>query len=103
MGNHPISLLIPNSVQAHKNADRLSRLPTGPDSSFENTQSLSPVINLVQDECLGQLPILAGDVAKATEGDEILNQVKELTQKGWPLSKKNLDPELHPYFNRTIH
>ena len=56
---------------------------------------------------LGQLPILAEDVAKATEGDEILNQVMKLTQEGWPLSKKKLDPKLHPFFNRktqlTIH
>ena len=42
------------------------------------------------------MPILAKDVAKATEGDEILNQVIKLTQKGWPLSKKKLDAELHP-------
>ena len=48
------------------------------------------------------MPILAKDVAKATEGDEILNQVIKLTQKGWPLSKKKLDAELHPYFNRKI-
>ena len=94
-------------TKEHGNADSLSRLPTGPDPSFENIQSLSPVINLIQDECLSQLPILAADVAKATEGDEILNQVMKLTQKGWPLSKKKLDSELHPFFNRktqlTIH
>ena len=56
---------------------------------------------------LGQLPILAEDVAKATEGDENLNQVMKLTQEEWPLSKKKLDPKLHPFFNRktqlTIH
>ena len=38
------------ATKEHGNADSLSRLPTGPDSSFENTQSLSPVINLIQDE-----------------------------------------------------
>ena len=63
----------------------LDQIPVLP----ENTHSLSPVINLIQDEYLGQLPILAEDVAKATEGDEILDQVMKLTQKGWwPLSKK---------------
>ena len=46
--------------------------------------------------------IFAKDVAKATEGDEILNQVMKLTKKGWPLSKKKLDPKLHPYFHRKI-
>ena len=34
-------------------------------------KSLSPVINLIQDVCLDQMPIMAKDVAKATEGDEI--------------------------------
>ena len=50
----------------------------------------------------GSVAYLAEDVAKATEGDEILNQVMKLTQKGWPLSKKKLDPEFHPYFNRKV-
>ena len=93
-------------TKEHGNPDSLSRLPTGPDSSFENTQSLSPVINLIQDECLSQMPIFAKDVAKATEGDEILNQVMKLTQKGWPLSKKKLDPKtpsLLPPENPTNH
>ena len=94
-------------TKEHGNADSLSRLPIGPDSNFEKGQSLSPVVNLIQDERLSQLPILAGDIAKATESDATLNQVMKLTQKGWPLSKNKLKQELHPYFNRqaqlTIH
>ena len=31
-------------------ADMLSRLATGPDSTFDNTQSLNAVVNMIQDE-----------------------------------------------------
>ena len=50
----------------------------------------------------GSNAYLGKGCCKNPEGDEILNQVIKLTQKGWPLSKKKLDAELHPYFNRKI-
>ena len=43
----------------HGNADMLSRLPIGPDITFETTQSLSPVVNLIQEEKLSEAPISA--------------------------------------------
>ena len=39
----------------HGNADILSRLPIGPDITFETTQSPSPVVNLIQEEKLSEL------------------------------------------------
>ena len=50
----------------------------------------------------GSNAYLGKGCCKNPEGDEILNQVIKLTQKGWPLSKKKLDAELHPYFKRKI-
>lgn len=97
MGNHPLGLLL----------DSLSRLPTGTDPMFENTQSLSPVVNLIQDEHLNCLPISAQDIAKATVEDKVLQQVMKLIQRGWPQTRRTLKPELHPYFDRrdqlTLH
>jgi len=83
-------------TKEHGNADSLSRLPIGPDSNFEKAQILSSVVNLIQDESLSQLPILAGDITKANESDATLNQVMKFTQRGWPLSKNKLKQELHP-------
>ena len=51
----------------HGNADMLSRLPAGPDSTFDNTQSLNAVVNMIQDEQLENLPILTIDIQEATK------------------------------------
>ena len=45
----------------------LSRLPAGPDSTFDNTQSLNAVVNMIQDEQLEHLPILTTDIQEATK------------------------------------
>ena len=51
----------------HGNADMLSRLPAGPDSTFDNTQSLNAVVNMIQEEQLEHLPILTTDIQEATK------------------------------------
>jgi len=47
------------------------------------------VVNLIQDESLSQLPILAGDIAKATESDATLNQVMKLTKRDGHYQRTN--------------
>ena len=82
MGSHSVSVLMtyPYKIEykptkEHGNADSPSRLPIGPDFSFEKAQSLSPVVNLIQDKSLSQMPIMAEDIAKDTDSDATLNQV----------------------------
>lgn len=43
------------------------------------------------------MPLTAEDVAKETEKDDQLRQVREMTWHGWP---KVVDKELEPYFIR---
>ena len=45
----------------------LSRLPAGPDSTFDTTQSLNAVVNMIQDEEFENLPIQTADIQEATK------------------------------------
>ena len=89
-----------NPTKQHGNADCLSRLPLKTDPTFEKYHSLQPVVNLVQQNQLTQLPVSAQEVKDATEKDEVLKQVCSRIRNGWPQSKKKLSAELHPYFDR---
>ena len=40
---------------------------SGPDSTFDSTQSLNVVVNMIQDEQLEHLPILTTDIQEATQ------------------------------------
>ena len=73
-------------TQEHGNADMLSRLPVGPDTTFDTT-SLSTVVNMIQDEQLKHSPVVAADVQKATKDDRILTQVTNYMLNGWPRVK----------------
>ena len=86
-------------TQEHGNADMLSRLPVGPDTTFDTT-NLSTVVNMIQDEQLKHSPVVAADVQKATKDDRILTQATNYTLNGWPRVKKHLSKELQPYFDR---
>ena len=86
----------------HGNADCLPRLPLETDPTFEKYQSLHPVVNLIQQNLLTQLPVSADEVKKATEKDPVLKQVLARIKDGWPKTRKNFPPELHPFFNRRF-
>ena len=79
----------------HGNADMLSRLPADPDSTFDSTQSLNAVVNMIQDEQLEHLPILTTDIQEATKDDNTLNYM----QNGSKDKKAYFD---HRH-DRTIH
>ena len=84
----------------------LSRLPVGPDTTFDTT-SLFTVVNMIQDEQLKYSPVVAADVQKANKDDRILIQVTNYMLNSWPRVKKHLSKELQLYFDRkhelTIH
>ena len=67
------------------NADGLSRLPTGPDLSFDrqNHGNIN-IIELIQEEKLDDLPVKASDIATETSKDPVLKQVRHFILKGWP-------------------
>ena len=52
----------------------LSRLPAGPDSTFDTTQSLNAVVNMIQDEEFENLPIQTADIQEATKDDNTLKK-----------------------------
>ena len=90
------------STQEHGNADMLSRLPVGPDTTFDTT-SLSTVVNMIQDKQLKHTPVVAVHIQKATKDDSN----NQLHAKRLVKSKKHLSKELQPYFDRkhelTLH
>ena len=75
-------------------ADGLSRLPIGPDTSFDD---LDPgevrSIALIHQENEKQLPLRASHIAKATRKDPLLMKVYHYVLSGWPSQYcKNLLP-----------
>ena len=86
----------------HGNADTLSRLPIPEDQQDEQDHSESSELNLIHAVQLEQLPLLAMNIAKATEKDPVLAKVYHFIQHGCPESKSNLDKPLHPYFVRRL-
>ena len=66
------------------------------------TRVLHPVVNVIQQTQLTQLPVSADEVKNATEKDPVLKQVIARIKGGWPKTRKNLPPELHPFFNRRF-
>ncbi|CAF5043164.1 unnamed protein product, partial [Rotaria socialis] len=77
-------------------ADGLSRLPVGPDVSFDN---LDPgavrLVATIQEEIQKEFPLRASHIAKTTRKDLILQQVYHYILSGWP----TISPEkLESYF-----
>ena len=89
-------------TKQHGNADCLSRLPLDTDPAFERYQSLHPVVNLIQQNQITQLPVSAHEVKNATAEDPVLKQVLAKIKAGWPKIQTNLPSELQPYFNRSF-
>ena len=57
---------------------------------------------MVQESRLASIPISADAIYKATEKDNILQEVFHKMKKGWPKSRKNVSKELQPYFDRRF-
>lgn len=72
------------------NADGLSRLPMSGHTQVPNSLYS---FNLVEN-----IPLHAGDIAKATSKDLILIKVIDLTKSGWPITIQ--DENIKPFFHR---
>ncbi|CAF1460993.1 unnamed protein product [Adineta ricciae] len=66
-------------------ADGLSRLPIGPDSTFDTASAgEGQIVAAIQQEYQAELPIRAKQVAQATLKDKVLSLIYRYTQDGWP-------------------
>ncbi|XP_064479035.1 uncharacterized protein K02A2.6-like [Ornithodoros turicata] len=85
------------------NADGLSRLPEGPDLTFDEQMQRGifnvedEEINAVHDFHMSTLPVTAKHTADATQKDHCLAQVLEFIVNGWP---KNPEPQFAIYFQK---
>ncbi|XP_064469738.1 uncharacterized protein K02A2.6-like [Ornithodoros turicata] len=85
------------------NADGLSRLPEGPDLTFDEQMQRGifnvedEEINAVHDFHMSTLPVTAKHIADATQKDHCLAQVLEFIVNGWP---KNPEPQFAMYFQK---
>ena len=85
-------------TKRHANADALSRLPAGPDTSFVDTEASQ--VNLIQADLVRKWPVQSNEIEKATENDGILRLVKQFTLTKWPGSLPNQKKHhLLPYYN----
>ena len=83
------------NTKVHNNADGLSRLPLVRESRDEEVVDPVGVFNLLQ---FDPRPVTVDNVRRETQRDPVLDQVYEMTSKGWP---HNPDPDpLNPYFVR---
>ena len=75
-------------------ADTLSRAYL---SSSTNTQGEFERVNAVK--LLPMTDERLEDLMRATQGDEVIQKLKEVIQAGWPDEKKDMEAVLAPYFN----
>lgn len=61
--------------------------------TFETTQSLDAVVNMIQDEQLKHSPILT------TKEDNTLKKVMDYIQNGWSKARKAVNKDLQAYFD----
>ena len=82
----------------HANADALSRLPVGPDASFNDECSLQ--VHSVCEQLLETSLVDASQIAKATDTDETMKLVKHFVITRWPTNASSLPrSDLLPYFH----
>lgn len=80
----------------HSNADALSRLPLPiTEPSDDSTDAC-----VLYSQALEETAISAREVAKLTQQDAILGQVKNWIAEGWPSYLPQGHEQLRPYFNR---
>ena len=78
----------------HGNADALSRLPEGPDDTFDRGEDCYAIEEL-------DTPIDADVIRFHTNKDDVLKAVRRFIQKGWPTSVGPEQAEILPYFQRN--
>jgi transposase InsO family protein len=87
-------------TKQHSNADGLSRLPLGADTTFDCTEEKEEAefAHLIAGQ-LFDSPIDGTHIASETDKDAVLSEVKQRIQKGW-FSKPSGNTEyLRPYWN----
>ncbi len=77
------------------NADSLSRLPNGQDTTFEEFASEVSAFHIEQIE---HLPVTSEQIRAATQKDPILSKVFRFVQNGWP---NEVEESLKPFFQRS--
>lgn len=85
------------STATHANADALSRLPAGIDTSFVDPSSQQ--VNLIQAAVMENWIINPKKIERATKEDQLLNRVKHFTETRWPQVSMKQTPELMSYYN----
>ena len=80
------------SIDEHKNADMLSRLPL---KEEDFTASEEPIFSIT---CVDSLPVTSRQIAEATRKDPVMSKVLSHTLNGWPA--QHSDRDVQPYFNR---
>ncbi|XP_055916132.1 uncharacterized protein K02A2.6-like [Eupeodes corollae] len=82
----------------HANADALSRLPIGPDVSFDEQDNNLHKVNTLILEDLDTTSINATVIGNLTKNDKLLNKVSSYIKKGWPVKLASNEKELKPFF-----
>jgi len=80
----------------HTNADALSRLPCGPDTSFHDEDA--DVINALYEETWDEIPLDSQSIQQHTSKDETLRKVMEFIRNGWPAKVSATPEDLKSYF-----
>jgi len=70
----------------HGNADALSRLPVGPDASFDGEECDADIDTICMINTIGMQikPIDSAVLAKETSKDPVLSKIIRYTREGWP-------------------
>ncbi len=71
------------STYQHANADALSRLPQGPDATFDSEDIACLQLDQAEEEAVSGFPVSSYQVAKETKKDPQLRQVLYHVQTGW--------------------
>lgn len=80
-------------------ADALSRLPSGPDASFDSKIKFENIIHQIHSISYDNMMIKAVDIAKATNECNTLKQVLNFTKFGWPSNfNKEINSVIQPYY-----
>ena len=94
------------SSTEHTNAAALSRLPAGPDVTFDREEEIGAIISEVPQiatEVISEFLITSKLVGECTKKDTVLSQVLNFVCNGWPTSGPECKMDaLKPYFNAQM-
>jgi hypothetical protein len=88
-------------TKEHGNADGLSRLPTGPDKTFDEQEANdnTEISHAVQEDINSSM-MNATLIRKETQEDIFLQQISKWISEGsWPMKLASSDENLRPYWN----